>query len=722
MLDNGFNILIADNAVLNDCRPESMPWLYYSESADEVLEDTRISTVFTLSPDNENTYLKFVVGKYTINGDFVGYEDITGSTLQLCPDTKTNLDAAFLFGTTYSLSCSIPAQQFWDWPQYENYMYDMYIEFEENGVKYLHAIPLLLENYKDGDSRVNSGDDTSTWVLTRRFFMVDNLSGKITADTLAEVVRYASLFKFEIEIQGQNGKIYTPLLRIRYTEINRENSYESNALQGVSFEVEYSMDLSSYNEDVSIAMGVLSVLAVIWAAVRTNAWRRRAGMITIDIISMFKYFFFLCGTLADVFFIVMFGCGLYWLIFFREQSGVYLVLPNSDEESSFIAYISVAYVLKFFDLVHLIGSQCLVDIFFIDWERPKGRIVQSNEPGAENKGQIAPVSAWRMFFVANEFNEIQTTRKINVIFQLFMVILFLDVIGFEDLASTNPRAYVNTDEEYYTGDDSRILRFAVSSIVYLTIALCQWVFFTFIYERFVEDYLKNFVDLCSMGNVSIFIHLNRCYGFYIHGRSPHGKADTNMKEMQAQLKREEDNLVGQRGLLPNSEQQTFEMLVQLKLREQYDKIMQPLTAPQERGQRSGGRGSVDMERSLQAFQTMNKFLSAFLDHSLRDLDYIVKDKLLLERILDMEFFDPVDKGFFFNDDGHSFDGALFHGHESTLLVYDVLFFSVIDLIFQNYMLSAVLTYLMVVIYSKIRDAWGRSNLANKTLVDDRFLI
>ena len=30
----------------------------------------------------------------------------------------------------------------------------------------------------------------------------------------------------------------------------------------------------------------------------------------------------------------------------------------------------------------------------------------------------------------------------------------------------------------------------------------QWVFFSFIYERFVEDSMRNFVDLCSMANVS----------------------------------------------------------------------------------------------------------------------------------------------------------------------------------------------------------------------------
>ena len=33
---------------------------------------------------------------------------------------------------------------------------------------------------------------------------------------------------------------------------------------------------------------------------------------------------------------------------------------------------------------------------------------------------------------------------------------------------------------------------------------------------------------------------------------------------------------------------------------------------------------------------------------MRDIDYMVKDKLLFEQILDMEFYDPAEKGFFYN--------------------------------------------------------------------------
>lgn len=70
-------------------------------------------------------------------------------------------------------------------------------------------------------------------------------------------------------------------------------------------------------------------------------------------------------------------------------------------------------------------------------------------------------------------------------------------------------------------------------------AFVQWLFFTLIYERFFEDKIRDFVDLCSMANISVFIMHHAQYGYYIHGRSVYGKADTNMKEMFEMMKKEE---------------------------------------------------------------------------------------------------------------------------------------------------------------------------------------
>ncbi len=45
----------------------------------------------------------------------------------------------------------------------------------------------------------------------------------------------------------------------------------------------------------------------------------------------------------------------------------------------------------------------------------------------EAKSQASPVSIWRTYFVANEWNEIQTIRKINPTFQVMAVLFFLEV-------------------------------------------------------------------------------------------------------------------------------------------------------------------------------------------------------------------------------------------------------------------------------------------------------
>ncbi|XP_013856595.1 meckelin [Austrofundulus limnaeus] len=104
------------------------------------------------------------------------------------------------------------------------------------------------------------------------------------------------------------------------------------------------------------------------------------------------------------------------------------------------------------------------------------------------------------------------------------------------------------------------------------------------------------------------------------------------------------------------------------------------------------------------------------------MDYVVRDKLILERILGMEFMEASDKSLFYNDEAHSFSNVLFYGNESLLLIFDTLFFCVVDLGSQNFVLAAVLTYAQQTIFGFLRNSLGRRNLVNKTLVDQRFLI
>lgn len=119
---------------------------------------------------------------------------------------------------------------------------------------------------------------------------------------------------------------------------------------------------------------------------------------------------------------------------------------------------------------------------------------------------------------------------------------------------------------------------------------------------------------------------------------------------------------------------------------------------------------------------MNKFLGSFIDHVHKEMDYFIKDKLLLERVLGMEFMEPMEKSIFYNDESHSFSSVLYYGNEATLLIFDLLFFCVVDLACQNFVLASFLTYLQQEIFRFIRNTVGQKNLATKTLVDERFLI
>lgn len=56
-------------------------------------------------------------------------------------------------------------------------------------------------------------------------------------------------------------------------------------------------------------------------------------------------------------------------------------------------------------------------------------------------------------------------------------------------------------------------------------------------------------------------------------RSVHGFSDTDMATLKHQLHREEEDLVGHRGLLPASDHQTFKMLIPPKLRLIYRSLL-----------------------------------------------------------------------------------------------------------------------------------------------------
>jgi len=54
-----------------------------------------------------------------------------------------------------------------------------------------------------------------------------------------------------------------------------------------------------------------------------------------------------------------------------------------------------------------------------------------------------------------------------------------------------------------------------------------------------------------------------------------------MQTILGQLQREEEDLCGHRGLVPSTDQQTFQMAIPLQLRSYYQKVMAPVNSVSE---------------------------------------------------------------------------------------------------------------------------------------------
>ncbi|XP_034030768.1 meckelin isoform X2 [Thalassophryne amazonica] len=732
-----FNTIFRSTAALGSTQGNSywrvnLPWLYYGNEpglAHRVLQSDQRSftgqgiapTGFSFMGKNKNTDIKLIAAVYNVKGEFLRWEKVGGHNLQLCPDTAARQKATFSFGTAYQASCDLSvAEILYTHP--EPLFYDVFMDLGGGDSRELLPLPTLILNQQYNGRFINQ-DTMMNWFLSRRMFLIDTLSGRVKSlSSVPKIIRVVSDIKirFQLVPQTQSGHVFTPLLKVAYEDVLLTDSDTQTV--STSFAVEYEMDQNEAYIKTNTALGVMGGIAVLCSLLKTVSWKRRIASPLVDMETMLTFLLFYAGDLANVFFIVTVGTGLYWLIFYKSQQFVSVLLPLPAQEDQFVVYIGCAFALKAVHFLHKLFLQLSIDMFFIDWERPRAKGSRTVQAAGDLKSEPSPVSIWRTYFVANEWNEMQTIRKISPTFQIMAVLFLLEVVGFSNLALRDPWPTLKRSPQAYMPPYSLTLRYGLAATLWLCIGLLQVIYFTVFHVRFVKDRIRQFVDLCSISNVSVLLLSHRCFGYYIHGHSVHGHADTNMEEMNSNLKKEAELLCGQRGLLPNTDIQTFQVSISHCLRLQYDRIREPLS------RRHGPSRLVDaslanpFEQRTRAYNTMNHFLASVIAHAQPDMDYVVRDKLMLERVIGMEFLEPSDKSIFYNDEGHSFCGVLFYGNESTLLIFDTLFFCIVDLGAQSFVLAAVLTYIQQMIFCMIRKFLGRRNLASNTFIDERFLL
>mmetsp|Transcript_15923 Transcript_15923/g.42869 ORF Transcript_15923/g.42869 Transcript_15923/m.42869 type:complete len:187 (+) Transcript_15923:100-660(+) len=144
-----------------------------------------------------------------------------------------------------------------------------------------------------------------------------------------------------------------------------------------------------------------------------------------------------------------------------------------------------------------------------------------------------------------------------------------------------------------------------------------------------------------------------------------------------------------------------------------------------RARRAGDGFRSSPEEAVARYSEMSTLLRDWIDSNLEGHNYSIREKTYLEKLIrmppDMSF--ALDSVFLFDPEGSgSWTRSLLYGREYDLSVFEVLIYSVADLSLKSSYLAAAITFLTWLVVQWIRSALGQSNLAKKTIIDDRFLI
>lgn len=367
---------------------EGMPWLYYSQTPQQVFKESELPelTVSFDDPGNDLTRmnkLKFWLARYTMDGEFLALQELTNE-LSSCPMDMEEVQMMATFGFVTENNCEFKLfNLIKNDPQYlplqANAFFELYLE---DSKKQLVDVPVLIKNFKDinGESP-NSSYDLDTSRLVHRFFIYDTISGikqgRYIDNAAPSIVRFASKVKVTVQMDpSQEESIRKPLLEIEYSEFQTSLIDEKSEVPA-SFYFEYYEDGANFEESAEITVYVMNALVLLVVALKMYYWvkmnpprfrQRKFGAAFAG-----KLLLILCDVWSNIMFMVYFILTGYWFIMYKMQSNAYILLPQRNIENStydlFKGFLIAITVTKGLAIVLTILNQSQADVFIMDWER-----------------------------------------------------------------------------------------------------------------------------------------------------------------------------------------------------------------------------------------------------------------------------------------------------------------------------------------------------------------
>jgi meckelin len=608
--------------------PGNVPWLYYglldNSFTSQTILQSPISRIISTYPNSIisnvsllkiTKKLSFYVASFLLNGTLLGFT-LLSNELQLCPITNGKMYNNRLVnfqnvGSGYSVECLFDLKRFFN--NSGTIFYEMYLVDDQGNYR---PIPVNIRNY------VSSGfvnENFPPAQLTRRFFIIDMVSGQLSSGGLPVVFRVAQEIILNIPLMS-DGNILTPYLDILYLErktslVLNDLSLSNSSIANLKFSVKYTQSLEDFNSFwISIYYSwffFLVIFCFLWLQeCRKHYLLSVAIFDPVQFWNLISFFMLsLKWTSLFLFWFNFFVSG-YFFFGFKFQS-IFLIIVPSDSVT--IYYLKSFCVISLFcSLLYsffLVYGQINQEVFLIDWE--KSKIASGSE-------KTVPISMWRILCLTRKIFELQNHRQVNILFCLVGLLVFMAALNLRNLAI--PIASRNLE---VLGETNPILLFALDSIAWMVLIFIQLIW-NRIRTRFNGDQISDLLDVLSLSNISVFIFDFPFHGYYIHGRSIHPCADTNFNEMQNYLKQEESNLLPKRGL-NGLEKQTFQIYTTDLFRKTLDKF-KGIQDPQE-------EGNYLKESSLYGADRMYclKFLSNFVENNLKDFKFTIRIPTLWEK-------------------------------------------------------------------------------------------
>ncbi|KRX07370.1 hypothetical protein PPERSA_06985 [Pseudocohnilembus persalinus] len=784
-----------DGTQLSPYHDGQQPWIFYTGTQDEIEQDERYGNVMIVNEntksEDETYYLDYYIAVYDLEGHLEDFRQL-GTEFMICPSSVADGYSARAFGTDFTNNCEISLQTYID--SQDMKFYEVFIK-DYSGTYY--EVPVLVRNLLDSSQDTPNQDDSSTnKQFVRRFFIVDNITERTGnnytdyTSLASQSIKYASTIYFKITMQPNDELIYIPYIDITYSDIDIESDLTiSNTTTPIIFETEYTYNSDSFWPTATAFFIIFLIFGLLYALIKCYMYTKLNPQTNPQepycLYMCIHYMCIILDVLADTFFYYLLIFTGYWFVFFKLQERSFVLLPSEDDPDQKSEYYTpfntlfwFMYVFKTIGMIHLVYIQQNIEIFFIDWEKLKERILQTdkhkqlqqyqNQPGrntggsfqqqffqsqqqrpniasqqnqSQQKQQDPGISVWRSLFVANEFNEIQIERTVEIEWSLFFLGFFLSGIKLENLAASTPDFTID-DDKVENLDNNYVLTFFLGAFIFLMIGFVQ-LFLRKLLIIWWPLHIQDFNDLCSVGNISILVFDSILHGYYMHGKAPIGVSEGNSQWLDEALQKEA-RANASRGFLKGQALQSFEVIVSQDFKKQYNEIF--TQSLEEFNKEANQKGQVPQNTrnkfidvgtpiydapKYQELENRKNYLTNFLKENLELIEensanHVIPKSIFIRLFnwFDIENILGKAKGslpVFYEDPEYSIQKIMYLGQEVNLLLFNIITFCMFNKVFDSTLKSIFLTYLVDSLFLKIRAFFGKRTLAKKSLIDEVFL-